>query len=277
MDFKHWIKSLKLQYLFFKNRNAINPRLAKNLAKLEAFEDNPVLFAGYIKSGNTWLRFLIYNYFNVLINNASETLSYHQLNKWQHLSLLDPIEPQLPPDGFPFLARTHHPYHKLFGRFQKGIFIYRNPLDTLVSAYHFTKKQADAFGSKNFTIDEFVKEKLPEWELHTNNYLKQKHLLHVKYEDLQANTLTKLQQIIEYLAEPFQQEIGEKSIRLSSFQSIKEMGRKKNQQYGNGGPQFTGEFTRKGKVGSFIEELHPDTIRFATHTMKKFGYVSLIP
>ncbi len=272
----HWFHRQRVQYAFYKTKDNVNPRLAKNLAKIKKFDEEPALFAGYIKSGNTWLRFLIFNYFNIKACNATETLTYRELNKIQHESLGDPIEPSGPQPGFPYLARTHRHYSSVFDRFSKGIHIYRNPLDTLVSAYHFSKNQPESKQNSIANVDHFVKTNLVHWELHTRSYLDQNHLLHVRYEDLQKDPIGELKKVIEYLGYTFEPKIAVKSIELSSFKSIKEMGREKNQKYGNGGPQYAAEFTRKGIIGSFHQELERSTIRFGSQTMNAFGYKSLL-
>lgn len=271
-----WWNRLKTQYTFFKTKDRINPRLAKNLTKIEAFDEVPALFAGYVKSGNTWLRFLIFNYFNIKANNATKTLTYRELNKIQHESLGDPIEPIGPQQHFPYLARTHRHYSSVFARFDKGIFIYRNPLDTLVSEYHFNSNQTEEKYKVTQNLDEFVKSRLIKWELHTKSYLRQKRFLHLRYEDLQSNPLNELQRVIEYLGYPFETEVGEKSIELSKFDNIKKMGRENAQQYGNAGPKFKGEFARKGETGGFYQELKGETIESASRYMKKFGYTHLM-
>ena len=271
-----WWHRLKTKYLFARSKEQINPRLAKNLAKIEMFDEVPVLFAGYVKSGNTWLRFLIFNYFNIKNNQATETLTYRELNKVQHESLGDPIEPSGPKPGFPYLARTHRHYSSIFDRFDKGIFIYRNPLDTLVSEYYFNKNQTEAKYQVSETIDEFVKSRLILWELHTQSYLSQNRFLHLKYEDIQSEPIRQLRRVIEYLGYPFDPIIGQKSIELSSFQSIKKMGRENNQEYGNAGPKFKGEFARKGKIAGFSEELQPSTIKYSKSLMAGFGFEKLV-
>lgn len=275
MDFKHWLHSLKLRYQFFKNREAVNPRLAKNLAKIESFDKVPVLFAGYVKSGNTWLRFLIFNYFNIKSTGATKTLTYRELNKIQHESLGDPIEPAGPHPNFPYLARTHRHYSSVFSRFNKGIFIYRNPLDTLVSEFHFNLNQTEEKYKVTQNLDEFVRSRLLFWQLHTESYLKQKHFLHLRYEDLQSNPLNELKRVIEYLGYPFETEVGEKSIELSRFDNIQKMGRENDQEYGNAGPKFKGEFARKGEIGGFEKELALSTIKYSKSTMVLFGYKKL--
>lgn len=276
MDFTLRFERIKQRYRFYKERDNRNPRLLKNLNKLCSLHEDPTLFAGHIKSGNTWLRFLIYNYFNILLNEAQETLTYQELNKLQHISLLDPLEPKLPPKGFPVLARTHRNYSEVLSQFHKGIFIYRNPLDTLVSSWHFNRNLPNSSHRHLEDIDKYVLYYMKPWELHTKSYLDQNRFIHLKYEVLRSQTQDELEKIITYLGYPINADAMKKSVSFSSFDSIKKMGRNTSQQYGNAGEGFKGEFARKGVTGGFSEELKATTIRDCYSTLKKFDFDMLL-
>ena len=48
-------------------------------------EESSILLFGYPKSGNTWIRFLMYNYRNLLLNcDEKQTISYDRLNILQN-------------------------------------------------------------------------------------------------------------------------------------------------------------------------------------------------
>ncbi len=239
--------------------------------QIKESEKEPILFAGRMKSGNTWLRFLIYNYFNVLENNASETLTYHELNKFQHDELGDEKPLKGSPNRFPYLIRTHMGYCAEMELFKKGIYVYRNPFDTLVSAFHFDKKHAERNTHFGNDMDAYVLYNLILWEVHVFEYRQQKRFLTVSYEALQKNPEKELQRIIEYLGYAYAPKAGYQSVQLSSFTNIKQMGKNVGQEYGNGGAAFKGEFTRKGKVGAYRDELKPETIERATHFLHKYG------
>lgn len=106
-----------------------------------------VLICGIQKTGNTWVRFVIFNYFNILDHKATKTLTFdelkviHMLRKKKGFYHLD--------DGFPEVHHTHFPYNgvgfmkiipetsKWFDDFEKLIYIYRNPFDTMISYHKF--------------------------------------------------------------------------------------------------------------------------------------------
>jgi hypothetical protein len=266
-------------YHFNQEKEGVPARIQVKLKDISQKKYDPVLFSGYIKSGNTWLRFLIFNYFNLLQKADSKTLSYSELNHIQsdQLNALDEKSLHGPKPHFPYIIRTHEHYREAFQVFNKCIYIYRNPLDTLVSAYYFRKKHADlelGFEESRYTnpIDHFVRYNLKLWELHIQSYQKAKGVLTLKYEDLHHKPLEELKKVIEHLGYPFDENLAQKSVQLSSFQNIQKMGREKNEQFGNGGTQFTGEFTRKGLVGGYKDELQTKTIEAAKPYFSQYGF-----
>ena len=111
-----------------------------------------ILLFGYPKSGNTWIRFLIYNYRNLLLNSDEhQTVTYDRLNALQN-NIMDRGTTFLPDIGFPFIYRTHMIYMKSYNLFDKRIFIHRNPLDTLISAYYFYKDRDVPFLDDSLNI-----------------------------------------------------------------------------------------------------------------------------
>ena len=72
------INWLKDQYYWFENYNIIK-KFFDNI------KESKILLFGHPKSGNTWLRFVLYNYRNLLLHpNCIETITYDRLNKLQN-------------------------------------------------------------------------------------------------------------------------------------------------------------------------------------------------
>ena len=110
------INYLKDQYYWYN----INQKLNRFL---KGKEDEKILMYGYPKSGNTWLRFLLYNYCNLLLNNEEvETISYNRLNILQN-NIMDRGTTFLPEKGFPLFYRTHRINKRTYNLFDKKIFI----------------------------------------------------------------------------------------------------------------------------------------------------------
>ena len=157
------IEYLKEKYYWFN----INVKLQNFLQKKK---ESKILLFGYPKSGNTWLRFLLFNYRCLLLDtNKNLTLTYDELNELQN-NILEQGTRYNEQEGYPVFYRTHVIYNKTYSLFNKKIFIHRNPLDTLISAYYFYKNRVIPFWDdpKNIReklndIDFYVRYKLDSW------------------------------------------------------------------------------------------------------------------
>ena len=145
----------------------INKRLSRFL------DDQPqerILLYGHPKSGNTWLRLLMFNYKSLLIDPLMEgTITYDMLNRLQK-NVVERGTTFAPEPGFPILYRSHKSYASPFDLFSFRIFIHRNPLDTLISSYYYYRDRDIPF--KDFPserrkdlldIDFYVRYNIDSW------------------------------------------------------------------------------------------------------------------
>tara|TARA_B100000674_G_C37911606_1_gene948851 strand:- start:737 stop:1555 length:819 start_codon:yes stop_codon:yes gene_type:complete len=246
---------------------------------LSSYDEKKILLFGYPKSGNTWLRFLLFNYLNLLLNkNHYKTLTYEELNLLQN-NIMDRATTNHPKEGFPFFYRTHSIYKKPYDLFDFKIFVHRNPLDTLVSAYYFYRDRVVPFPNdskdeiKNLhNIDYYVKTKFLHWKKFYEKSVNKADYI-VNYSNLKANCFQQLKSLVVFLNLNIDEELINKSISLSSFSNIKRMSKIYSQKYGNAPKDgsFTGNFTRSGVDGQYIDELHIDTINFVKNNFSDFS------
>ena len=268
------INWLKNKYYWFKIHDILK-RFLINRKELK------ILFFGYPKSGNTWIRFLIYNYRNLLLNpHVQETVSYERLNILQN-NIIDKGTTYLPENGFPFFYRTHKIRKKTFNLFDKKIFIHRNPLDTLVSAYYYSKNRDVPFWDdpinvreKLFDIDFFVKYKIKDWIDFYYSSLQYADIV-LNYSEMKHNCEDEFIKLIHFLDWKLDIKLIKKSVELSSFNNIRNMGQRMDQKHGmaKGGVgygSFKGEFTRSGKESQFYYELQEETINFVLNKFPDF-------
>lgn len=236
---------------------------------------NPILLAGFPKSGNTWTRFVIYNYYNIYKNDAGKTLTFNELNAINYHVLDDGITSPFK-SGFPPLYQTHMCYRNIFNFF-KVIFIYRNPLDTLISNHYIHMNNVNPFfsystelRSKFLNIDYFVRFFVEEWA-HHYKLTKAHSDIVLCYERLKKDPFREFSKLFKVLNIELNESILRKSIKISSFDNIKKMGRQTNQLYGVHNPnRFKGEFTRSGKTHQYLEELKPSTIEYTKAILDKY-------
>jgi len=225
-----------------------------------------ILQVGFMKSGNTFLRFLLVHYFYLknVDESLEESLTYLDLNEYQKHSLEKEDQFTFDPN-FPKLIRSHLKWIPAF-EFFHVVYISRNPLDALVSKYHYLNKRATPFKSypenirkKFIDIDAYVLFEIDHWIDYHQEYLQHADS-HVTYEDLLSDPINHLSQLLQDITktEP-DRKLVEKSVFLSSFKEIKKMGEKNNLEHG-WVSSYQGEFARKGKVGTYKEELRQQTI-----------------
>ena len=265
------INWLKDKYYWVNNYNTLK-RFLHNRKELK------ILLFGYPKSGNTWIRFLIYNYRNLLLNSdEKQTVTYDRLNALQN-NIMDRGTAFLPEKGFPFIYRTHKIYMKSYNLFDKRIFIHRNPLDTLISSYYFYKDREVPFlddslniREKLHDIDFYVLYKINSWINFYDTSIKYADFV-INYTVMKQDTETVFSELLRFLDWDFDEELVKKAIDISSFKKIRKMGDKKSQKYGNGPKDgsFNGEFTRSGEESQFYHELKEETINIVLDKFPNF-------
>ena len=135
------IENFRDKIYWFRVRNRLSDFLKKH-------NQQKILLYGYPKSGNTWVRFLIFNYFNLINNpNCLKTLTFDELNEIQS-NVMDRGTTYNNVPGFPLFYRTHKVYNDCYKLFDFKIFVHRNPLDTLVSSYYFYKNRSIPFNDE---------------------------------------------------------------------------------------------------------------------------------
>tara|TARA_B100000959_G_scaffold149487_1_gene156857 strand:- start:589 stop:1416 length:828 start_codon:yes stop_codon:yes gene_type:complete len=265
---------LKDKYYWFENYKTLKTYLSNR-------KESKVLLFGYPKSGNTWLRFLLYNYRTLLLNpKEKETITYDRLNALQN-NIMDRGTIFSPEEGFPLFYRTHKIYKKTYNLFEKKIFIHRNPLDTLISAYYFYKEREEPFldDPKNIRrelhdIDFYVSYKIDSWIKFYNRSIKYADLI-MNYTKMRRYPEKSFIKLISFLDWDFDAELVRKSIELSSFEEVKKMSEEKKQKYGNGPKdgKFKGIFARSGKEAQFKYELKKETINLVLERFPRFKHL----
>ena len=264
------INFIKDKYYWFKIYRKLN-------GFLSAFNESRILLFGYKKSGNTWLRFLLYNYRELLMNPCvEETITYDRLNSLQN-NILDRGTTFLSEDGFPIFYRTHHPYSSSYNLFDKKVFIHRNPLDTLISSYYFYRNRKVPFfddpnsiREKLFDIDFYVIYKIDGWIDFYKESIRHADIV-MSYSEMSVNCEEAVSRLIDFLDWDLNQELVRRTVEMSSFNKVKRMGLEMNQKHGMGPKDtFKGDFTRSGKEGQFHNELTEETISLVLQKFPEF-------
>lgn len=276
---------------------------------------NIIWLASYPKSGNTWFRIFLTNLLRdsdepASINDLKRTPIASSRNLFDEYvgfdsSDLDADEIDLlRPEIYLKIASEakENIYQKIHDAYiildngqplipaeasKCAIYFIRNPLDVAVSfAYHSNidfnasirnmNNNNYSFCSKNDRLHNQLRQKLLTWSNHVKSWTEQKEIpvLVVRYEDMIDNTFKEFKKIVDFIGIETNDKKIEKAINFSSFSELQ----KQEEQFGfNEKAPKSEKFFRKGKVGSWKEELTKEQVEkiIENHqiVMKKFGYL----
>jgi len=216
-----------------------------------------VFIVSYPKSGNTWTRFLIAN------------LVYPEKNP--DFSNINDLLPDPEAVSKRDLERAVRPRflksHQYFDpRFQKVIYIVRDPRDVVLSEYHFdVKRRAIA---EDYPLPQFVSRFVRGEVNHPNGtwgenaatwfYTRRgdTRFLLVKYEDLQSRALEEMGKIASFLGVPADRERVAFAIEQSSAERMRELEKKQAHLWSSTRETRKDKpFVRSAKVGGWKAEL----------------------
>ncbi|WP_462281017.1 sulfotransferase domain-containing protein [Salinivirga cyanobacteriivorans] len=244
------------------------------LSKLDKIEPN-VYLVSYPKCGRTWLRIMLNNY---------ARLSGHNQKNYNDSALVDFIEGMTikfehgqgnwvpaPPE----LNSLKFNAEKFKGK--RVIFLIRDPRDVLVSSWYHLKYRENIYREG---LDQFIYESLTGidkviafFNMWYENRDQLQDFLLLGYEGLHQHTLKNFNRIIEFTKVKYDADIAKMSVEYSSFSNMKKMEASGNLKEPWMKPGAKGQKNsmkiRKGKVGSFREELDAKDIQYLNNRIKE--------
>lgn len=188
---------------------------------MTVFPDD-VFLVSYMKSGNTWLRFLVGN-----LTHPNEPVTFANIENLvpSVYGLPDRVLRRTPK---PRYLKSHEPFHAEYGRV---IYIVRDPRDLAVSYYyHVLKARLLRRGS---AIDEFIPQFLADWPRlyhapwpdHVMGWLAMKPsrrgFLLLRYEDLLQDTKRELEKVAHFLEIGASEDQLARAVELSSVENMR--------------------------------------------------------
>ncbi len=260
-------------------RDHYTARDGELLAFMERSGLPSTVLTGYKKSGNTWTRFVIANYFNLKKNpGASETLTFDELYRVQS-NRHEVGALSLPPAEFPLFIYSHEPYRKVFDHFGTFAYVYRHPLDTLVSFYYFHTKREKPFPNEQLSekqkarlmdIDAFATRYIVGWMLFHERTVDKADVV-LRYERMKIDPIGQFTPLLERMGGPVDRAILERSIAYSSFESVKRKQQEVASPQGHTSSDLKVPFTRSGATRQFEKELHPRTVERLLDMLRRRG------
>ncbi|KMS98778.1 hypothetical protein BVRB_3g068550 [Beta vulgaris subsp. vulgaris] len=254
----NWMGS-KIQLLKIQDFWHLPSRISNILTFQKHFiaQDTDLFITSFPKTGTTWLKSLLFSITNrslyppkqspLLTHNPHELVYDLETGVYGENPKL-PRPDQLNDLPAPRLLHSHIPYASLPESIKtsnaKILYICRNPLDTLVSQWHFypnaiKKVMGDDEDFQPPSIEDYFEEFCqgtvlfgPFFE-HVVGYWKQSleqpdKVLFLKYEDLKENPVLYLKKLAEFIGMPFSTEetnegVIEEIIELCSIKNLKEL------------------------------------------------------
>ena len=192
---------------------------------------NITWLASYPKSGNTWVRFLLYSaIFGPPKNSLDIAGKFPDLHR--------PIPFDLPDDKR-LISKTHFEFtakHPKANESKRAILIIRDPRDVFFSVLNyrrlsgvtperisdeaFAQQFISAKGDPNFKAMGFgtLESHARSWQEHTDF-----PVLTIKYEDLKSNTSAKLKEIGAFIGYDFTDDALDAAVKASTFDSMRAM------------------------------------------------------
>ena len=224
------------------------------------------------KSGKTWLRMMLGKILAETYGCKKIELDLEKMTLWKR--------------GAPTILISHagsttkEPkvnFQHLF-RKKKIIVLARDPRDMLVSLYHSAKNREKTYTG---TLSKYVRDSdygamriisfMNAWMEEMKQ--RQDDFLLVRYEDLQKDTVTELQRVVDFLGIPVSSELLEQAVAYGSFDNMRKMEASGAVNDRRMKPIDTANVdsfkTRKGKVGSYKEEMSVEDIEYVTRLMEE--------
>jgi hypothetical protein len=274
-----------------------DPDFQYSLAQMRAYctrkglPERPIILCGYPKSGNTMTRLVYHNLIGVTNAGLTETITYSRLNR------IDP-NPGFPTkfvthgfdepeafdfSGFPLMMATHIPWQPFWDDIADSLYIYRHPLDSLISFWynevHFAKPPLEEIG-----LDEFVLKHLPDW-IERHVLFSANVRVRLRYEDLLADALSGYETALRALEVRLEPQKLAAAVAMTSFAAVQRMEERHQELHGHrASAAFRARynltrwrdgddvrFARSGQAGQWKTELRLSTIAAATSTLRSKG------
>lgn len=233
-----------------------------------------ILCSGIQKCGNTYLWFLLANYFSINQRARTTPLTFAETKRcfptsWSDKSPSIDFNPSVidfTQYGFNGFVTTHRPYEPSHDLFYRSIYLYRNPLDFLISLwYYWYVYRANA---EQITLGECAHRHISYFaEKYTRNMCNTK-ALHLSYEELTREPLPSLKRVLMHIApsHTINDSHAELAVTFSSKDVIKEMEERSGSIHAP--KNYKGKFVRSGAIGQWKTDMAPADVDFCLRYLK---------
>lgn len=240
------------------------PLFLRYIRKYHGYEKNSLVISSIPKSGTHLSLFLVGNYLRVHYCGATEPITPAQLyelfpNTLHKKPVPAPGQKLCSKGGFSDILWGHHYKYLKMSSARKILFLYRNPLDQLVSNYHYTfvlRPETIPQDQRGKSFSEMLpilaKRYAKLYWFHKRNLLG-KQALPMSYEVLTQDTRNAFYTILHWLGCEVDTKHMDTAIAFSSRETLRSLEQRTGVTIANA----KGSFIRSGKTGGWRENFSP--------------------
>lgn len=253
-------------------------RAPLNWVRHWGLDRNDAFIASYPRSGNTWLRFVL---FDILV--SGQTSGFDQVNHIiAEVGLHQPALKLLPGEGR--LIKTHEAYRQPY---RKAIYLVRDVRDVVLSEFAYQK----ALGWVPDDFEGFLRRFLAgdvnpygAWHEHVPGWVNSPlastpNFLLIKFEELRRNTEQAVNRALDFLGVVVDPQVVRLAIANNTVEKMQEK-EQRSPQLSNTAPKPTASpesrFIRSGSVGGWRNRLTPVHVekieQYAGKVLHQMGY-----
>jgi Sulfotransferase domain len=231
-----------------------------------------VFVASYPRSGNTWLRFMLYE---MLVGESSSFKNVHQLVP--DIGQQGQALPVFPQGGR--LIKTHEPYRS---QYKKAIYLVRDARDVAVSEFAYQKALGLVPDDFELFLQRFLHGRVNpfgSWVGHVNSWIrandeKRANVLLVRYDEMRRAPEQSLAAMIEFMDMPVKPGVIQRAIANNSVEKMQAK-EKANPQRASA----KGRFIREGSVGGWSQWFTPAQAQlfyqYTGNVLHRLGYPAM--
>ena len=233
-----------------------------------------VFVASYPRSGNTWLRFMLYE---ILVGKSSSFKNVHSLVP--DVGKQGSAIPVLAEQGR--LIKTHEPFLPIYAN-HKSIYLVRDARDVALSEFAYQKALGLAKDDFENYLPRFLGGKVNpfgSWTAHVDSWMEAKEkgkaeVLLVRFDAMRNQPEDSLAGMMEFLNVPMEREVIRRAIANNSVEKMRDK-EKVNPQKASA----KGRFIRSGAVGGWREKFTEPQAelvnRYAGNILHRLGFVGM--
>jgi hypothetical protein len=233
-----------------------------------------VFVASYPRSGNTWLRFMLYE---ILVGQSSSFRNVHQVVP--DIGKQNDALPVLVNQGR--LIKTHEAYRPLY---KKSIYLVRDARDVALSEFAYQKALGLAPDDFEEYLPRFLRGEVNpfgSWTAHVASWMEAKErgsaeILLVRFDEMRSRPEAALAGMMEFLKVPVERDVIRRAVANNSVEKMRDK-EKINPQKASA----KGRFIRNGAVGGWREKFTETQVelveRCAGNILTRVGFAKAEP